>query len=694
MRKRILSLLISICLITSIMVVPALASATASDLIDFARKQVGKTGPDLGLGSSEWCGTFVWWCANQVGFVDGTVFPGKSTMQSVTSTSTWYAKIGAFTAFSDSGQAQKIAGANITKRSTSGMQIGDLVMFEYKENNQFSHMGIITAITENGINLVHGNWGMPGGAIVQNTKGCGIGDKEYIGSSKPARIAGYAHPNYGASAGTTTPATSTLSINPTNFPSGALTPGGKFYCRGSITSNYKITSATATILTSSGTSVQTKTVYPNKTNVDVLADGLDSLKFASLSVGSYIYKMSAQDSSGASKEWSGAFSVGEAAKVSTLSINLTSFPSGALTLGAKVYCRGSITSNYTVTSASSSILTLDGTVVQTKTVSPNKTSVDVLADGLDSLKFASLSAGSYIYKMSAQDSSGASKEWSGAFTVGEAAKKTHFVYFNANGGAVGTSQITVTENAAYGTLPEPVFQGYTFDGWYTSAVGGTQISSATVFSSTSDQTLYAHWTKQDLSSFENFSYSKNWTGSQFSDIPTGEWYYSNVKTAYQLGLMNGVGSGAFSPKANVTIAQAITLAARLHNIYYNGMDSFTTYDGGNWYDTYVDYSEENGIISGNYDMNATATRGQFAQILAGAFQDDKALAAIRNVEFANIPDVSGNESYATAVLRLYRAGVLTGSDSKGTFNAGSTISRAEVATIVTRMAVLGLRIGS
>ena len=271
-------------------------------------------------------------------------------------------------------------------------------------------------------------------------------------------------------------------------------------------------------------------------------------------------------------------------------------------------------------------------------------------------------------------------------------KKTHTVYLNANGGTAGTSQITVTENAAYGNLPIPLLNNYTFDGWYTSAVGGTQISSATVFSSTSDQTLYAHWTKQDLSSFENFSYSKNWTGSQFSDIPTGEWYYSNVKTAYQLGLMNGVGSGSFSPKANVTIAEAITLAARLHNIYYNGVDSFTTYDSGNWYDTYVDYAKENGIISGNYDMNATATRGQFAQILAAAFQDDKALAVIRNIDYSKIPDLSGTESYASAVLRMYRAGVLTGSDSKGTFNAGSTISRAEVATIVTRMAVIGLRV--
>ncbi len=35
-------------------------------------------------------------------------------------------------------------------------------------------------------------------------------------------------------------------------------------------------------------------------------------------------------------------------------------------------------------------------------------------------------------------------------------------------------------------------EGYTFDGWYTETVGGTKISTSTVF--TGDTTVYAHWT--------------------------------------------------------------------------------------------------------------------------------------------------------------------------------------------------------
>mgnify|MGYP002572560651 CR=1 FL=1 len=39
---------------------------------------------------------------------------------------------------------------------------------------------------------------------------------------------------------------------------------------------------------------------------------------------------------------------------------------------------------------------------------------------------------------------------------------------------------------------QPTLEGYTFDGWYTEPVGGTKISTSTVF--TGDTTVYAHWT--------------------------------------------------------------------------------------------------------------------------------------------------------------------------------------------------------
>ena len=66
------------------------------------------------------------------------------------------------------------------------------------------------------------------------------------------------------------------------------------------------------------------------------------------------------------------------------------------------------------------------------------------------------------------------------------------VTFNANGGTVSPATRTVTGGAAVGALPTPTRSGYTFDGWFTAASGGSQVSASTTV--TANATYYAHWT--------------------------------------------------------------------------------------------------------------------------------------------------------------------------------------------------------
>ncbi len=71
---------------------------------------------------------------------------------------------------------------------------------------------------------------------------------------------------------------------------------------------------------------------------------------------------------------------------------------------------------------------------------------------------------------------------------------TYTVTFDAKDGTVETGSKGVIFDSAYGTLPIPTRTGYIFDGWYTEAVGGTQIKSDTTVSTAADHILYAHWT--------------------------------------------------------------------------------------------------------------------------------------------------------------------------------------------------------
>ena len=189
---------------------------------------------------------------------------------------------------------------------------------------------------------------------------------------------------------------------------------------------------------------------------------------------------------------------------------------------------------------------------------------------------------------------------------------------------------------------------------------------------------------------DNFGTAQTYPAGKFTDVSDGAWYAQSVRTAYELGLVAGVSDTAFNPEGSITIGSTVALAARLHSIYTTGSADFT--QGSPWYAVYVNYAVDNGILTlGQFnDYNANATRRQFAGILAKALPAE-ALEAVNTVEDGAIPDVAaGSENYEE-IYTLYRAGVLTGSDDKGTFAPETTIDRASVAAIVSRMADPELR---
>ena len=84
---------------------------------------------------------------------------------------------------------------------------------------------------------------------------------------------------------------------------------------------------------------------------------------------------------------------------------------------------------------------------------------------------------------------------SGSQGLPSASYQKYTVYFDGNGGTVGRASKTLYYGSPYGMLPTPSRFGYSFDGWFTAADGGTQVTSDTTCALSSDQTLYAHWTR-------------------------------------------------------------------------------------------------------------------------------------------------------------------------------------------------------
>jgi len=214
----------------------------------------------------------------------------------------------------------------------------------------------------------------------------------------------------------------------------------------------------------------------------------------------------------------------------------------------------------------------------------------------------------------------------------------------------------------------------------------------------SPMTVYADWAvilEAEIESFKVFQEVNTYTSGQFNDVRESAWYSGVAAKAYEYGLMKGTGANTFNPSGNMTVAEAVTIAARVHNIYHGGNGEFV--QGDPWYQVYVDYAIDNGIITAGAfsNYNKAATRAEMAYIFART--SVPVLLAYTAVHdppniVNSLPDADSSTRHYDYIIRLYQAGILAGSDAQGTFHPNSSVTRAEAAAIIIRLIILDERI--
>ncbi|GBU27635.1 hypothetical protein R84B8_01170 [Treponema sp. R8-4-B8] len=153
----------------------------------------------------------------------------------------------------------------------------------------------------------------------------------------------------------------------------------------------------------------------------------------------------------------------------------------------------------------------------------------------------------YYYYIKAVNSAGSSNYSSSALATTQSSggggsggggdnQTTYTITFNANGGSVSPTSGTTGTNGSLATLPTPTRSGYTFNGWFTSTSGGTQVTTSTVFSQNS--TIYARWTSSapietrldqpifGTNSVTSSSITINWTLQTTGTTPNGLYSYA------------------------------------------------------------------------------------------------------------------------------------------------------------------------
>ena len=169
----------------------------------------------------------------------------------------------------------------------------------------------------------------------------------------------------------------------------------------------------------------------------------------------------------------------------------------------------------------------------------------------------------------------------------------------------------------------------------------------------------------------------------YADVQAGSWYAAPAQVCYEVGLMTGTNTG-FTPFGVLTVGEVAAIAARMNEAITGDAIPMADPKPGQtlpWYTSYVTYLEKLGVHVP--DPTKQATRQEFVSILAAVVPEDM-LSPINTI--TALPDTQDAD-----VLRFYNGGILTGVDSWGTFAANNSLTRAETAAMVARVARTDLR---
>lgn len=180
------------------------------------------------------------------------------------------------------------------------------------------------------------------------------------------------------------------------------------------------------------------------------------------------------------------------------------------------------------------------------------------------------------------------------------------VTFMSNGTTYKT--LTVENDQSVSKPSNPTRIGYTFTGWYQNVA--CTIPYRFDAAVTGDLTLYAGWKR-------NTTEHKPVTPVDpiqpvepevptFTDVKPTDWYREAVSYVVEAGLMNGTGSGKFSPQATTTRGMLMTVLAR--------MDGVDTTGGANWYTKGMEWAKREGVSDGT-NPELPITREQLAAML-------------------------------------------------------------------------------
>lgn len=180
---------------------------------------------------------------------------------------------------------------------------------------------------------------------------------------------------------------------------------------------------------------------------------------------------------------------------------------------------------------------------------------------------------------------------------------------------------------------------------------------------------------------------------KLTDVKTTDWFYPAVQYVAEHDYMIGVGGERFAPTMEMTRSMFVTVLARLEGVKDESAKSnFKDVPDNTWYTKAVNWAAANGIVEGNgADMflpDQVITRQDMCTMMARyiAYHEKKHnVTHEKKGEEKTFPDADKISSYAQeAVKKCVTWGLVEGNEL-GYFMPQGTATRAEAATIISRL---------
>lgn len=180
------------------------------------------------------------------------------------------------------------------------------------------------------------------------------------------------------------------------------------------------------------------------------------------------------------------------------------------------------------------------------------------------------------------------------------------------------------------------------------------------------------------------------SASDMSDVKSGAWFYGDVDYVLSYGIFTGTSATTFGPDEYLTRGQFVTTIGRLEGVKSlaeggSGKTNFSDVNATSYYAPYVKWAAENGIVngtgSGKFSPDAKITREQMATIIV-RYAEKMGITLTDGSQEERFADDGNISSWAKeAVYDMKASGIINGVGGNK-FEPQGSATRAQAAKIL------------